>query len=45
LFRTLTFVIQIPLGGFTYLIWRAKTSWRRQAPDEGDAQPSAAVSG
>jgi uncharacterized membrane protein YbhN (UPF0104 family) len=45
LFRTLTFVIQIPLGGFTYLIWRAKTSWRRQAPDEEDAQPSAAVSG
>ena len=29
LFRTLTFGIQIPLGGFTYLIWRAKKSWRR----------------
>ena len=32
LFRTLTFGIQIPLGGFTYLIWRAKKSWRR-VPD------------
>ena len=28
LFRTLTFGVQIPLGGFTYLIWRAKKSWR-----------------
>jgi uncharacterized membrane protein YbhN (UPF0104 family) len=26
-FRTLTYGIQIPLGGFTYLIWRAKKSW------------------
>jgi uncharacterized protein (TIRG00374 family) len=45
LFRTLTFGIQIPLGGFTYLIWRGNKSWRRQAPDEGEAQTSAAVSG
>jgi uncharacterized protein (TIRG00374 family) len=30
LFRLLTFGIQIPLGGFTYLIWRAKKSWRSQ---------------
>jgi uncharacterized protein (TIRG00374 family) len=45
LFRTLTFGIQIPLGGFTYLIWRAKKSWRRRAPDEDEAQTSAVVSG
>jgi putative heme transporter len=40
LFRTLTFGIQIPLGGFTYLIWRGNTRWRREAPDESQAQPS-----
>ncbi|MGZ5213496.1 MAG: lysylphosphatidylglycerol synthase transmembrane domain-containing protein [Actinomycetota bacterium] len=45
LFRTLTFGIQIPLGGVTYLIWRANTSWRRRAPDESEAQTSAVVSG
>ena len=34
LFRTLTYGIQIPLGGFTYIIWRAKKSWRKTPPDE-----------
>jgi putative heme transporter len=29
LFRVLTYGIQIPLGGFTYLIWQRKKSWRR----------------
>jgi putative heme transporter len=42
LFRTLTFGIQIPLGGFTYLIWRAKKSWRR-VPDEDEPQGASAV--
>jgi putative heme transporter len=28
LFRALTFGIQIPLGGFTYIIWRVKSDWR-----------------
>jgi uncharacterized membrane protein YbhN (UPF0104 family) len=28
LFRALTYGIQIPLGGFTYLIWRGKRDWR-----------------
>ena len=45
LFRTLTFGIQIPLGGFTYLIWRAKKSWRRVPPDESELQASAVASG
>ena len=45
LFRTLTFGIQIPLGGFTYLIWRAKTSWRRVPPEESELQASAVASG
>jgi len=31
LFRLLTFGIQIPIGGFTYIIWRAKKDWRREA--------------
>jgi uncharacterized membrane protein YbhN (UPF0104 family) len=33
LFRTLTYGIQIPLGGFTYIIWRTKKSWRKVPPD------------
>jgi uncharacterized protein (TIRG00374 family) len=28
LFRALTYGIQIPLGGFTYVIWRVKSDWR-----------------
>src|SRR6266540_1378970 len=31
LFRALTYAIQIPIGGFTYLIWRVKSDWRRPA--------------
>jgi uncharacterized membrane protein YbhN (UPF0104 family) len=34
LFRVLTYGIQIPIGGFTYLIWRAKSSWRRESVDD-----------
>ncbi len=37
LFRVLTYGIQIPLGAFTYMIWRAKTGWRRDEPPD-DAQ-------
>ena len=29
LFRTLTYGIQIPLGGFTYVIWRRSKRWLR----------------
>jgi putative heme transporter len=32
LFRVLTYGIQIPIGGFTYVIWRVKKSWRREPP-------------
>jgi hypothetical protein len=35
LFRVLTYGIQIPLGAFTYMIWRAKTGWRRDEPPDG----------
>ena len=31
LFRALTYAIQIPIGGFTYIIWRVKSDWRRPA--------------
>jgi uncharacterized membrane protein YbhN (UPF0104 family) len=34
LFRLLTYGIQIPIGGFTYLIWRGKKDWRKPTPDE-----------
>jgi uncharacterized protein (TIRG00374 family) len=44
-FRLLTYGIQIPLGGFTYLIWKSKKSWLKAAPPEpadGVAAPAAA---
>jgi uncharacterized protein (TIRG00374 family) len=31
LFRALTYGVQIPIGGFTYIIWRVKSDWRRPA--------------
>jgi uncharacterized membrane protein YbhN (UPF0104 family) len=41
-FRTLTYGIQIPIGGLTYLIWRAKGDWRRPAPAESEEVPQPA---
>lgn len=38
LFRALTFGIQIPLGGFTYIIWRVKSDWRRPADAEAQRE-------
>ena len=32
LFRVLTYGIQIPIGGVTYLIWKRKRSWLRPVP-------------
>jgi len=37
-FRLLTYGAQIPLGGFTYVIWRRNRSWRREPPDETEAE-------
>jgi uncharacterized membrane protein YbhN (UPF0104 family) len=34
LFRLLTYGIQIPFGGFTYIIWRRNKRWRREPPVE-----------
>jgi uncharacterized membrane protein YbhN (UPF0104 family) len=39
MFRALTYGVQIPLGAFTYLIWKAKKDWRRDAPAESGAGP------
>jgi putative heme transporter len=36
-FRTLTYGIQIPLGGFTYVIWRRKKSWLKEPPPEPES--------
>jgi putative heme transporter len=35
IFRVLTYGIQIPIGGFTYFIWRGKRSWMRDTPPPG----------
>jgi uncharacterized membrane protein YbhN (UPF0104 family) len=40
-FRALTFLFQIPLGGLTYLIWRAKKSWLKPVPLT--SEPDAAI--
>lgn len=29
LYRLLTYVLQVPLGGITYVVWRVNKSWRR----------------
>ena len=36
LFRTLTYGVQIPIGAFTYMIWRRKQSWRKEPPSAKD---------
>jgi uncharacterized protein (TIRG00374 family) len=41
LFRVLTYGLQIPLGGFTYIIWQRNKSWRKPAhPDTPTAIPA-----
>jgi putative heme transporter len=42
LFRTLTYGLQIPLGVFTYVVWRLKKSWRKPVPHE-PVEPDAAM--
>ena len=37
-YRTLTFLLPIPVGGVTYVIWRRKKSWRK--PRGSGPQPS-----
>jgi uncharacterized membrane protein YbhN (UPF0104 family) len=35
IFRVLTYGIQIPIGAFTYFIWRRKRGWLRDTPPPG----------
>jgi uncharacterized protein (TIRG00374 family) len=42
LFRALTYGVQIPIGGFTYLWWRARSGWRRGGEQEPERVPAAA---
>ncbi|HEY1331043.1 MAG TPA: YbhN family protein [Actinomycetota bacterium] len=44
-FRTLTYGIQIPIGGFTYIIWRTKKSWLRPQRAEAATPAGAASAG
>lgn len=39
-FRALTYGFQIPLGAFTYLIWRRNRSWRKAPPAEPELVPA-----
>jgi uncharacterized membrane protein YbhN (UPF0104 family) len=41
LFRVLTFGVQVPLGGFTYVLWRARSGWRRVTADQAETAPAA----
>ena len=43
IFRALTYGIQIPIGAFTYLVWRAKKDWRKDVPATPEATSAAAV--
>jgi uncharacterized protein (TIRG00374 family) len=44
LFRLLTYGVQIPIGGLTYLIWRARSGWRRESADDGSRAHAPAAS-
>ena len=33
-FRSLTFLLQVPIGAFTYVVWRRNKSWRRPPAHE-----------
>lgn len=39
-FRALTYGLQIPMGGLTYLVWHTKRSWRKPSIPELELEPS-----
>jgi uncharacterized protein (TIRG00374 family) len=43
LFRTLTYGVQIPIGAFTYMIWRRKQDWRKEVPSRRQAKSEEAT--
>jgi uncharacterized membrane protein YbhN (UPF0104 family) len=42
-FRALTYAVQVPIGGVTYLIWRAKKDWRKPVPTASEDEPAPQV--
>ncbi len=44
LFRVLTYGIQIPIGAFTYMIWRARSSWRVEPTGGAEPEPASTES-
>jgi putative heme transporter len=43
-FRFLTYFVQIPVGGLTYVVWRRNRGWRRGGPQAvGDDPPQEAA--
>lgn len=43
LFRLLTYLVPIPLGGATYLVWRGRSRWRRAALPEPEVAEGAGL--
>ena len=47
-FRAITFMLPVPLGAISYLIWRGNPNWRKSAPpddEEGDGAGGNAETG
>jgi putative heme transporter len=42
-FRAFTWLLPIPMGGLTYVVWRRNTDWQEDADDEADDAEDAAV--
>lgn len=42
-FRTLTYALQVPIGGITYVIWQRRKSWRKPVPREEPLEPAVAT--
>lgn len=40
-FRAITFLLPVPLGAVSYLIWRKNTSWRRSPPSDDEERERA----
>lgn len=40
-FRAITFLLPVPLGAISYLIWRGNTSWRKSAPPDDEQRDGA----
>jgi uncharacterized membrane protein YbhN (UPF0104 family) len=42
LFRFFTYLLQIPIGAITYVVWKRKLSWRKPQPSAEPTAPSTA---